>query len=179
MMLREFHRVLRPGGLLLIGELGVEVYEAFDTDVPASASSPRIHQGLKVIREAVASQGVMLDALPLIPKWLEADSGLWSVPPPPTATPLVRTRKRGFTGIETRTVHIPNGTWHPDPIMQRVGAMAQEVWQSTWMSIIPMLLERGLDPPTVRNIVEGAVQELMDPAIQTVWKYMMIHCIKI
>lgn len=179
MLLREFHRVLRPGGLLLISELGVNVYEAYDTDVPATVSSPRISEGLKAIREAIAAQGVMIDALPLIPKWLEADSGLWSVPPPPTSTPLVQTRKRGFTRIETRTLHIPNGTWHPDPIMQRVGALARDVWHATWLSVIPMLLEQGMDPAAVRNIVEGAVQELMDPTIQTVWKYTMIHCTKI
>ncbi|EUC58385.1 methyltransferase domain protein [Rhizoctonia solani AG-3 Rhs1AP] len=182
MLLRESHRVLRPGGLLLIGELGVDAYESYDTDVPARQSSPRVYQGLKIIRDAVASQGVMINSLPDIPKWLEPGSNLWSSPPPPatsTRASLLPVRKRGFTCIETRTAHLPDGTWHPDPIMQQAGALAQEVWQATWLSVTPLLLEQGVEPTAVQSIVDGALEELMDPTIQTVWKYHMIHCVKI
>ncbi|KAL5632048.1 hypothetical protein ACGC1H_000166 [Rhizoctonia solani] len=182
MLLREFHRVLRPGGLLLIGELGVDAYEAYDTDIPARQSSPRVYQGLQIIRDAVASQGVMINSLPDIPKWLEPGSNLWSSPPPPATSSTARlltARKRGFTRIETRTAHLPDGTWHPDPIMQQAGALAQEVWQATWLSLTPLLLEQGVEPRAVQCIVDGALEELMDPTIQTVWKYHMIHCVRI
>ncbi|KAH7335831.1 S-adenosyl-L-methionine-dependent methyltransferase [Rhizoctonia solani] len=182
LLLREFHRVLRPGGLLLIGELGADVYEAYDPEVPARLSSPRVYQGLQVIRDAVTSQGVMINVLPDVAKWLEPESDLWSSPPPPatsTTTHLLPSRKRGFTRIETRIAHLPDGAWHPDPVMQRAGVLAQEIWYATWHSVIPLLLEQGVDQAEVRSIVEGALEELMDPTIQTVWRYYMIHCVKI
>ncbi|CEL58666.1 hypothetical protein RSOLAG1IB_08729 [Rhizoctonia solani AG-1 IB] len=183
MLLREFHRVLRPGGLLLIGELGSEAYEAYDPDIPAVHSSPRVQRGLQLIRQAVSSQGVMIDHVPSIPHWLDPNSSLWTSPSHPTTSttspPVLQTRKRGFTQIETRVAHLPDGPWHPDPIMQRAGALAQDVWRATWHSVIPLLLEKGVDEELVRSIVEEALEELMDPTIQTVWKYYMIHCVKI
>ncbi|KAF8750619.1 putative methyltransferase [Rhizoctonia solani] len=150
MLLREFHRVLRPGGLLLIGELGVDAYEAYDTDTPAIRSSPRL--GSMVFSSHPTASG---------------------------ATPILTTRKRGFTQIETRIAHLPDGTWHPDPVLQQAGALAQDIWRATWHSVIPLMLEKGVDEELVRSIVEDALEELMDPTIQTVWKYYMTHAVKI
>ncbi|KAG8694199.1 hypothetical protein FRC08_008633 [Ceratobasidium sp. 394] len=176
MLLREFHRVLRPGGLLLIGELGTDVYEAWDTDRPATASAPNIHRGLEIIREAVHAQGVRLDILPLIPKWLEPDSDLW---PQITLGPDGQPRKRGFCGIVEKVAHIPNGAWSSDPVLRLVGALAQEVWKETWLSVVPLLLHHSISPDDVRQILDGAIRELCDPEVRTVWKYKMIHCFKI
>ncbi|QRW24045.1 methyltransferase domain protein [Rhizoctonia solani] len=142
---------------------GKHAYEAYDTDTPAIRSSPRVHRGLQIIRQAVSSQGVMIDHIPSISHWLDPSSGLWSSPSHPTAsgaTPILTTRKRGFTQIETRIAHLPDGTWHPDPCH-------------------PLMLEKGVDEELVRSIVEDALEELMDPTIQTVWKYYMTHAVKI
>jgi len=199
-LLREFHRVLRPGGLLLIGELGQEAYEAWDTSVPARSSAPQTARGLEIIRQAVGAQGVMLDAIPNITRWLEAEGAIWSMAgaggvagagmelgtsplTPPSGQPLqipsLTTVKRGFHTIVKREAHIPNGTWHPDPVMQRVGAMAHEVWKATWLSCVPLLLEHNLSKDEVKEILEGAMKELCDPAVHTVWKYTMVSCYKI
>jgi SAM-dependent methyltransferase len=192
MLLREFHRVLRPGGLLLVGELGRDAFEAWDTDIPAHASAPQIHRGLAIVREAINAQGVMLDVIPSIPNWLEPDSTLWaqssvrenlaSSTPPFGSSPQMTVsgvRKRGFCGIVERVAHIPNGKWPSDPVLRLVGALAQSMWKETWLSVVPLLLERGISPDEVRQIVEGAIQELSDPSVRTVWKYTMIHCFKI
>ncbi|KAG8702589.1 hypothetical protein FRC09_004657 [Ceratobasidium sp. 395] len=190
MLLREFHRILRPGGLLLLGELGTEVYEAWDTDKPACVSAPNTHRGLGIIREAVKSQGVMLDVLPHISKWLEPGSALWiqdqdrlPMTPPrgqPPQIPISRgTKKQGFTGIIEKVAHIPNGAWPSDPVLRQVGALAQGVWKETWLSIVPLLLDRGLSQDEVRQILECAIKELCDPEVRTVWKYSMISCFKL
>ncbi|KAG9120782.1 hypothetical protein FRC07_003590, partial [Ceratobasidium sp. 392] len=179
MLLREFHRVLRPGGLLLIGELGTEVYEACDMDRPAYTSAPNTHRGLGIIREAVKSQGVMLDVLPEIPKWLEPDSMLWaatrssSLEPSPLAPPrglssqITIGKKRGFGRIVEKVAHIPNGAWPSDPVLRQVGALAQGVWKETWLSIVPLLLHRGIASDEVRQILESAIRELCDPDVRT------------
>ncbi|KAG8743793.1 hypothetical protein FRC10_011422 [Ceratobasidium sp. 414] len=180
MLLREFHRVLRPGGLLMIGEMGSEVYEAWDTDQPATASSPHIHHGLKILREAVNAQGVMLHVLPLIPKWLEPGSTLWDSAVTPQISPNgQQRRKQGFCGIVEVVAHIPNGAWSSDPVLRLVGALAQGVWKETWLSVVPLLLHHNVSPDDVRQILDGAIRELCDPEIRTVWKYKMIHCFKI
>ncbi|KAG9086797.1 hypothetical protein FRC06_002870 [Ceratobasidium sp. 370] len=176
MLLREFHRVLRPGGLLLIGELGTEAYEAWDTDRPATASAPNTHRGLKIVCEAVCAQGVRLDVLPLIPKWLEPDSTLWGPQVSPDGQPP---RKQGFCGIVEKVAHIPNGAWSSDPVLRLVGALAQSVWKETWLSVVPLLLDHSVSPADVRQILDGAIRELYDPEVRTVWKYKMIHCFKI
>ncbi|QRV97137.1 methyltransferase domain protein [Ceratobasidium sp. AG-Ba] len=191
MLLREIHRVLKPGGLLLIGELGRDAFEASDTDVPAIVSAPHIHHGLKIVREAISAQGVMLDLLPLIPQWLEPDSALWDqnypgfsvmtgsgsdsssdmgsspMTPPLHGTPTIPFRfthqKRGFASICQHIAHIPNGTWPDDPTLKQVGALAQAMWKETWLSIVPLLLEHSVAPELVRQIVDGAIQELCDP----------------
>ncbi|KAF8600163.1 hypothetical protein BDV93DRAFT_525582 [Ceratobasidium sp. AG-I] len=138
----------------------------------------------------------MLDAIPNIARWLEPESVVWgrgvdeklgtSPLTPPSGRPpqisghgLSSTTKRGFHTILKSEALIPSGSWHPDPILQQVGAMAQEVWRDTWLSCVPLLMEHNLSREEVRGILEGAMRELCDPSVQTVWKYTMVTCFKI
>ncbi|QRW03233.1 methyltransferase domain protein [Ceratobasidium sp. AG-Ba] len=75
-LIRELHRVLKPGGLLLLGELENEAYGAADPDTPLGDAVPRLSRGLRLLREALAAQGVMHDAGRRIPNIL-ADADLF------------------------------------------------------------------------------------------------------
>ncbi|KAG9087631.1 hypothetical protein FRC06_002449 [Ceratobasidium sp. 370] len=79
-LIRELHRVLKPGGLFLSGELENEAYGAADPDKPLGDAVPRLSRGLRLLREALAAQGVMHDAGRRLPGML-ADPELF-VPKP-------------------------------------------------------------------------------------------------
>ncbi|KAG8740557.1 hypothetical protein FRC10_004173 [Ceratobasidium sp. 414] len=69
-LIRELHRVLKPGGLFLSGELENEAYGAADPDKPLGDAVPRLSRGLRLLREALTAQGVMHDAGRRLPDML-------------------------------------------------------------------------------------------------------------
>ncbi|KAF8603866.1 hypothetical protein BDV93DRAFT_523015 [Ceratobasidium sp. AG-I] len=76
-LVREIHRVLKPGGLFLSGELENETYDGSAPDTPAGDLHPRLSHALVYIRQALASQGVTVYAGRMLPEML-ADPTLFA-----------------------------------------------------------------------------------------------------
>ncbi|KAJ1306986.1 hypothetical protein OPQ81_007966 [Rhizoctonia solani] len=79
-LIQELHRVLRPGGLLISGEFENETYSADNPSVPLGDASPRLTRALKLVRQALAAQSVMVDAGRQLPGMLN-DSSLFAHTP--------------------------------------------------------------------------------------------------
>lgn len=91
-LIREVHRVLRPGGLLLFCEYELEVYDAEFPGIPAWRSLPGISNALRLARGCLATQGVNIYAWRDLPNWLPHDSPFWK-----------ETEQGGEFGIDTDT----------------------------------------------------------------------------
>ncbi|KAG8681976.1 hypothetical protein FRC08_015271, partial [Ceratobasidium sp. 394] len=152
-LLKEMHRVLRPGGLFIYGEIFPPVTLPGEhlpaLQGPASRTA-RLFQEIPVI---LADRGVQVGGSHDVDTWLGPDSGLWRSQPP-----------SGFHTIAHREWELPiNGLWHPDPFMQEVGVlMAMNISQLA-ESTRPMFLFSGLASSEFDEWVNDIRNEIRDP----------------
>ncbi|QRV82930.1 methyltransferase domain protein [Ceratobasidium sp. AG-Ba] len=165
-LLFDLHRVLRPGGLLCIGEIEHRLYEV---DQPpyttlATKSFPHVCRGIEFMRKAITNQGVDLEAIHRIGDWMRPGSQWWKrtgeryqIPPDQIA--------RASTGIhpmQCQVVLLPTGTWNADPALAQVGLMTNRLCQLSWRQVVGVLAESGMGEEEVGRVCQDAVDEWVE-----------------
>ncbi|CUA71067.1 hypothetical protein RSOLAG22IIIB_04461 [Rhizoctonia solani] len=196
-LIREVHRVLRPGGILLFCEYELEAYDAEFPDIPAWASLPGISNALRLARGGLAHQGVNAYVWRDLPKWLPWDSSFWkedslyedegSDTDTESESSVIRSSQpsqsetdgpRGFTGVQTWANLMPASPWHPDPRLREVGALVQRVWADVWRNMGSSLQLSGMSEREATEAIRAAVYDIEHPPVRIAAKLHTLYAFK-
>ncbi|KAG8692178.1 hypothetical protein FRC08_009962 [Ceratobasidium sp. 394] len=197
-LIREVHRVLRPGGLFLFCEYELEAYDAEFPDIPAWGSLPGVSNALRLARGGLAHQGVNIYAWRDLPRWLPSDSSFWkesemefeddtdgtdteseaSVVQSSSPVAIRHLSIRGFTGVQTRANLVPAAPWPSDPRLREVGALVQDVWANVWRNMGSSLQMGGLSEAEAVETIHAAVYDIEHPLVRISAKLHTLYAFK-
>ncbi|CAE6469870.1 unnamed protein product [Rhizoctonia solani] len=151
-LIRELHRVLRPGGLFLYGEYENEVFDDSTEDHTASSTAPYLVHASRLSREAFDRQGVHAYAFQDVPRLLDPECALWSG----------EVQHKGFINMIKDEKIVPAGQWPQVAHLREVGLITQYVCSAE-----------------VNELIDGAITELMDPGSRRLYaKYHVLYAFK-
>ncbi|QRV85186.1 methyltransferase domain protein [Ceratobasidium sp. AG-Ba] len=164
-LLREMHRILKPGGILVITETPIQGYE-WHNPSKILESAPNRVQGLRLFREALKHQGIDLSIWEDLSTRLEPTHPLWqerTVDPNAGIVELVDPSgsTRGFCSINLQTRLVPTGPWHKNEAQRVIGFLARTLLTHTWKGLVPLAMIMGAEETEVRLLVDGIIEEHM------------------
>ncbi|KAG8986840.1 hypothetical protein FRB94_006846 [Tulasnella sp. JGI-2019a] len=134
--IRDFTRVLRPTGLLLLAE----------TTVPFSLSDGGAHQAESALAEFTEAIQNALRSIGLDPEIrLTLESFI---------------RKGPFADSGVREIVIPLGDWSQDSRLRKVGRLGREALEMTLRSLTPLLRQTGYDDGRLSMLMSRIHTEL-------------------
>ncbi|QRV81462.1 methyltransferase domain protein [Ceratobasidium sp. AG-Ba] len=176
-LLREMHRVLKPGGVLVLTEIPTQGFEWDDTS-KILQSAPRRAHGIRLFRSALESQAIDLTVWEDLASRLKPTHPLWSertvdpvvgiVETPSTST----TDLRGFRTVRERIRLIPTGPWHKDEVQRHIGSLARYIFTHTWQALLPLMIMMGIPEAEAQSTVDGILEEFADDELRG---YMKSH----
>ncbi|KAG9090833.1 hypothetical protein FRC06_000863 [Ceratobasidium sp. 370] len=168
-LLKDMHRVLRPGGVLVFGELDPRLTAPKDDRPAIHGPASQSARFLEEYRAALSSRGVLIEACGDIDSWLAPDNPLWGVYP-----------GSGFCNIVHRVWETPlNGLWHPDPLMQEIGMLMAMNFCEFIGNARPLFLSSGFTDSEFDRWVEDMRREIRDPMSNVVIRYHAVYAYKL
>ncbi|KAG9128439.1 hypothetical protein FRC07_012547 [Ceratobasidium sp. 392] len=168
-LLKDLHRVLRPGGLLVFGELDPRLTFPGENAPAVHGVTGQSARFFETYRAALSSSGVLIEGYKDIDSWLDPNNSLWA---PHSGS--------GFSGIEHRAWEAPmNGLWHPDPLMQEVGMCMAMNFCEFMGSARPLFLSSGLTDSEFDQWMEDMRREIRDPMNNAVIRYHAVWAYKL
>ncbi|KZT57574.1 S-adenosyl-L-methionine-dependent methyltransferase [Calocera cornea HHB12733] len=153
-LVTEIARVLRPGGMVMLGEMEYNITTASGRNLAAEA--PDFFQWFETIRAAIRTRlGLSMDTPQRLPQLLH---------------------EKGFRSITTKAYNIPIGAWTGDPVGNRIGEMNRQVWLEFVNSTRPMLVDVRRSEQQVDRLVAG-VRTLLEDLPQGVRLLSRYHTI--
>ncbi|KAG8695090.1 hypothetical protein FRC09_009399 [Ceratobasidium sp. 395] len=169
-LLKDMHRVLRPGGLFIFAELYPQL--TFPEEYAPALKGPASRSAafFEELRAMVLKRGILAEASREIDAWLSSEDILWR-------SQLIFS---GFHRISHRVWELPvNGLWHPNPLMQEVGLlMAMNICQFV-ESTRPLFLSSGMTDPEFDAWVADIRSEVRDPLNNAIIRYHVVCAYKL
>ncbi|KAG8695103.1 hypothetical protein FRC08_008036 [Ceratobasidium sp. 394] len=168
-LLKDMHRVLRPGGLLVLGEMYPQLTLPGERVPALEGPASRSARLFEDVRTIMSKRGVLVDGIHDINAWLSPDNEPWGLQP-----------TFGFRNIVHKVWELPiNGLWHPDPMMQEVGLlMAMNLCQFV-ESTRPAFLSSGLTNKVFDKWADDIRKEVRDPMNNAVIRYHIVYAYKL
>ncbi|QRV78280.1 methyltransferase domain protein [Ceratobasidium sp. AG-Ba] len=160
LLLRELHRVLKPGGYIMITELPFDAYEG-DPPIPLRPSL-YLSQAIQMGYETCKAEGADVAAWQDMSARLDPSHSLWENQHPDSQD---IGPPRGFHGIISYEQPIPVGTWHPDEGQKLLGNLFRSYALNTLCSALPVAtqrIEEVLNDGQSREFIEKIIHELND-----------------
>ncbi|KAG9122729.1 hypothetical protein FRC07_000763 [Ceratobasidium sp. 392] len=168
-LLKDMHRVLRPGGLFIFGELYPQLTLPEERIPAVGGPASRTAQLFEEFRAILTNRGVLIEGSQSVDGWLSPQDTIWE-----------SSRASGFHDIVHKVWELPaNGLWHPDPFMQEIGLlMAMNICQFA-ESTRPLFLSSGLTNPEFDEWLTEIQKEMRDPMNNAVMRYHLVCAYKI
>ncbi|KAG8718092.1 hypothetical protein FRC08_005979 [Ceratobasidium sp. 394] len=173
-LLREVHRVLRPGGLIHINDYNPHLWDAQNPAVPARRTNPIGCRLADLVRGYVKKMGADPDTCDKVPSWLSASSTLWN---------NKTGERRGFeqihSVIRTYPAHPHPGFPCTDQVDPRVAPFLAPLISMSIRDMFGFLKDCCLGDEEATRVIEGTIEELMQPEGCVLVKRYCVYAVKI
>ncbi|THH07181.1 hypothetical protein EW145_g3560 [Phellinidium pouzarii] len=138
--LREWKRLLRPGGILVAEDLEMATWNCDGSD--PWQSTPMVCQFVDRMHMSLLAQGIDNSCTELVGSWLHEIGG--------------------FSEIDNTVTSIPIGGWDTDELQQEIGNMARDNFVSALLTVSPHFRRAGTSQEQIDEMLVQARAELSD-----------------
>lgn len=138
------------------------LYESHDIGQRSLASTPLTWRAIDALRNALATQGVDVDACRLVEQWLSPESELWTHCDPDTFLQ--------FEDIDAGIQAVHAGGWDLDIRRQEIRLVLAQLGTICWRNLTAAIAMSGLCEDA-QELVDGAVKELKNPCTSYAIKF--------
>ncbi|CEL63276.1 hypothetical protein RSOLAG1IB_05319 [Rhizoctonia solani AG-1 IB] len=173
-LLRDAHRVLRPGGILYIRDYNLRLWEPQDGPGWARTLKPASCRINDISREVLTRLGGEPDICDKIPRWLAPNSNLWSH--------IGRDEPKGFERVETTAITYPSYPHDTYPCTSKLDSRIIPVLAHyatmTARDMFSILRDGGMTAEEANGAVEASIEELKDSSRCTLSRFYSIQAVK-
>ncbi|KAG8778015.1 hypothetical protein FRC12_025225 [Ceratobasidium sp. 428] len=173
-LLREVHRVLRPGGLIHIIDHNPRLWDPQTRATAARHTNPVGCHFVDLIRDSLANTGADPDTIDKLPDWLAPDSGVWSDR---------AGGRKGFERIQS-VVRMYPAYPHPghpcmDGLDARVAPYLAHLSVMSTRDTFGLLRDRGMGDEEAEQLIEDVIVELKNPRNCVLLKPVCVYGVKV
>ncbi|CAE6531082.1 unnamed protein product [Rhizoctonia solani] len=173
-LLREAHRVLRPGGIIHMREYNLRLWDPQDNPRSIQSMKPASSRITDIARGVLSELGGEPDICDKIPLWLAPNSSLWSHIGP--------NGSKGFERIEVTIKAYPAYPHDTHPCASkmdpRIVPILAHYATMTVRDMFGILRDGGMTTEGANGIIEASIEELKDPRRCTISRLCCIQAVK-
>ncbi|KAG9104073.1 hypothetical protein FRC07_009855, partial [Ceratobasidium sp. 392] len=173
-LLREVHRVLRPGGLIHINEYNPHLWDAQNPSIPAHRTNPTGYRLFSLARAHLTKMGIDSDTCNKLPGWLAPSSELWGDE---------ADRRKGFEQIESVIKIYPafphEGLSCTQAIDSQMIPLLAHLTVMSTRDMLTLLKDGGMKDEEAEELIESMLEELKNHGGCALLKLYSVHAVKL